>query len=309
MSLLLKDRVWVMLSGIAKRGIFPLHASKMGVFRIPTEITERSDISSISNDLKNSGFKIDTYADRIYLTYKWNESSIDPTTQKDLTAELYVTVEVVTGEVVDIIYQIKPLEFFGDPYWVRNYRQKADDYAKMIIDTIIRNTKIGDKLIAHYQKSEKLSMESALKKLEELTPLAKNPKLRTTATQALGSSAPKPGITQQQPAQQIPPAAASVPASAPQAIAAPGGDTTISLTGSGTSYSKMDGPIDPGFKSSRQVVGTYQGIKVWGPVDPPGQLGIWGNEVTVDFDICVACTEACPVKVYEWLNTPGHPAS
>jgi hypothetical protein len=40
----------------------------------------------------------------------------------------------------------------------------------MIIDTIIRNTKIGDTLIAHYQKSEKLSMESALKKLEELTP-------------------------------------------------------------------------------------------------------------------------------------------
>jgi NAD-dependent dihydropyrimidine dehydrogenase PreA subunit len=90
------------------------------------------------------------------------------------------------------------------------------------------------------------------------------------------------------------------------------GATTISLSGSGTSYSKMDGPIDPGFKSSRQVVGTYQGIKVWGPVDAPGQLGIWGTEVTVDFDICVAdgaCIEACPVNVYEWLETPGHPAS
>jgi NAD-dependent dihydropyrimidine dehydrogenase PreA subunit len=74
----------------------------------------------------------------------------------------------------------------------------------------------------------------------------------------------------------------------------------------------MDGPIDPGFKSSRQVVGSYQGIKVWGPVDAPGQLGIWGTEVTVDFDICVAdgaCIEACPVNVYEWLETPGHPAS
>src|ERR671927_226295 len=172
MSLLLKDRVWVMLSGVAKRGIFPLHASKMGVFRIPTEITERSDISSISNDLKNSGFKIDTYADRIYLSYKWNESSIDPTTQKDLTTELYVTVEVVTGEVVDIIYQIKPLEFFGDPYWVRNYRQKADQNCKMIVD----------KLIAHYQKSEKLSLESAIEKLESLTPLAKNPKNRSVTT-------------------------------------------------------------------------------------------------------------------------------
>lgn len=101
---------------------------------------------------------------------------------------------------------------------------------------------------------------------------------------------------------------------APAAPASPaaGGDTTISLTGSGTNYSKMEGPIDPAFKSSRQVVGAYNGIKVWGPVDPPGQLGIWGTEVTVDFDICVAdgaCIEACPVNVYEWLETPGHPAS
>jgi NAD-dependent dihydropyrimidine dehydrogenase PreA subunit len=91
-----------------------------------------------------------------------------------------------------------------------------------------------------------------------------------------------------------------------------GGQTTISLTGNGTDHSKVDGPIDPGFKSKRQVVGTFQGIKVWGPVDPPGQLGIWGTEVTVDYDICVAdgaCIEACPVNVYEWLDTPGHPAS
>ena len=49
----------------------------------------------------------------------------------------------------------------------------------MVIDTVIRNTKIGDKLLAHYQKTEKLSLEEAIKKLEELTPLAKNPKLRS----------------------------------------------------------------------------------------------------------------------------------
>ncbi|MFL6512363.1 MAG: ferredoxin family protein, partial [Nitrososphaera sp.] len=52
--------------------------------------------------------------------------------------------------------------------------------------------------------------------------------------------------------------------------------------------------------------------KVWGPIDPPGQLGIWGQDVCIDFDICVAdgaCIEACPVNVYEWLETPGHPAS
>ncbi|MGZ5489647.1 MAG: 4Fe-4S dicluster domain-containing protein, partial [Nitrososphaeraceae archaeon] len=34
--------------------------------------------------------------------------------------------------------------------------------------------------------------------------------------------------------------------------------------------------------------------------------------VAVDFDICIgdgACIEACPVNVYEWLETPGHPGS
>jgi NAD-dependent dihydropyrimidine dehydrogenase PreA subunit len=96
------------------------------------------------------------------------------------------------------------------------------------------------------------------------------------------------------------------------AISAGSADSTISLSGTGTNYSKAEGPIDPEFKSKRQVVGTFRGIKVWGPTDPPGQLGIWGTQVTVDFDICIAdgaCIEACPVNVYEWLDTPGHPGS
>jgi NAD-dependent dihydropyrimidine dehydrogenase PreA subunit len=306
MSALLKNRVWAMISEVAKRGVYPLHGSRLGVFRIPVDITEHSDISSIMTDLKNSGFIVDAYADRIYATYKWNEKGIDPLNQEELSADLLITVEIVTGEVVDIIYQIMPLEFFGDPYWVRNYRQKADQNAKMVIDTIIRNTKIGDKLIAHYQKAEKLSLEAAMKKLEELTPLAKNPKLRTTTTASsnLSASAAQP------PASISPP-----PAPIASVAGGEGGssaNTTISLTGSGTNYSKVDGPIDPGFKSKRQQAGTFQGIKVWGPLDAPGQLGIWGTEVCVDFDICVAdgaCIEACPVNVYEWLDTPGHPAS
>jgi NAD-dependent dihydropyrimidine dehydrogenase PreA subunit len=106
--------------------------------------------------------------------------------------------------------------------------------------------------------------------------------------------------------------ASSLSSSSSSSSSGAGGPTTISLTGNGTDYSKVDGPIDAGFKSKRQVVGTFQGIKVWGPIDPPGQLGIWGTEVTVDYDICVAdgaCIEACPVNVYEWLDTPGHPAS
>ena len=35
-----------------------------------------------------------------------------------------------------------------------------------------------------------------------------------------------------------------------------------------------------------------------------------GYNVCVDFDICIAdgaCIDACPVNVYEWLDTPGHP--
>jgi NAD-dependent dihydropyrimidine dehydrogenase PreA subunit len=101
-------------------------------------------------------------------------------------------------------------------------------------------------------------------------------------------------------------------AEATTAASGGGGPTTISLTGTGTNYGKVESPIDPKFKEKRQVVGNYQGIKVWGPIDPPGQLGIWGEEVCIDFDICVAdgaCIEACPVNVYEWLETPGHPAS
>ena len=107
--------------------------------------------------------------------------------------------------------------------------------------------------------------------------------------------------------------AAKEPSSMPPSTTKPViGETTISLTGSGTDHSKVDGPIDTSFKSKRQKAGKFKGISVWGPVDPPGQLGIWGDSVAVDFDICIgdgACIEACPVNVYEWLETPGHPGS
>src|SRR5215208_182503 len=278
MSVLLRDRVWTMLSEVAKRGVYPLHGNKLGIYRIPLEITQKSEIQSILNDLRSSGFKMDTHADRIYITYKWTEKGVDPVTGKELSADLNITVEIITGEVVDLIYQIRQLEYFGDPYWIKNYRQKADQNAKMVIDTIIRNTKIGDKFIAHSQKADK----SASSK-----PVAAS----ATAT------APAAAIP-------APPAATAAGGGASGA----GGQTTISLTGTGTSYSTAEGPIDPKFKEKRQVTGTYQGIKVWGPIDPPGQLGIWGQEVCIDFDICVAdgaCIEACPVNVYEWLETPG----
>jgi ferredoxin len=136
-------------------------------------------------------------------------------------------------------------------------------------------------------------------------------------------SQPTPKLAQQNkvsssvsPAQEVPtvePVASAASTSSQTNISSSTvGNTTVSLTGTGTNYSKIDGPIDTSFKTKRQAAGTFQGIKVWGPIDPPGQLGIWGSEVCVDFDICVAdgaCIEACPVNVYEWLETPGHPAS
>ena len=182
----------------------------------------------------------------------------------------------------------------------------------MVIDTIIRNTKIGDKYIAHLQKAEKLSLESAIKKLEEMTPLARNPKARSAT--ALAPTPNRPSTSKSVAAS---PSATPFQAQHQQLSqhlqgGGSGSQTTISLTGTGTSYSKAEGPIDPKFQEKRQVTGTYQGIKVWGPIDPPGQLGIWGQAVCNDFDVCVAdgaCIEACPVNVFEWLETPGHPAS
>ncbi|TLX68442.1 MAG: ferredoxin family protein, partial [Thaumarchaeota archaeon] len=140
-----------------------------------------------------------------------------------------------------------------------------------------------------------------------MTPLKKNPITRDSSSVAQNVKSPN---TSPQP--QVQANSPSVAPSPKPPAAIKDANTTISLVGTGNSYSKIEGPIDPEFKSKRQITGTYQGIKVWGPVDPPGQLGIWGTEVTVDFDICVAdgaCIEACPVNVFEWLDTPGHPAS
>ena len=133
---------------------------------------------------------------------------------------------------------------------------------------------------------------------------------QSIAAQSIKQSAQKPLVAQVQKAAS--PAPHMVSTSSLPATPTLGADTTISLSGTGTDHSKAKGPIDPEFKSKRQVVGSFRGVKVWGPIDPPGQLGIWGTQVTVDYDICIAdgaCIEACPVNVYEWLDTPGHPAA
>ena len=71
-------------------------------------------------------------------------------------------------------------------------------------------------------------------------------------------------------------------------------------------------PIDPKFQKNRKKVGKEKGIAIWGPVDPPEKLGIHGTYVAVDWDICTGCgicLEVCPQKLYEWVETFGHPTS
>lgn len=70
--------------------------------------------------------------------------------------------------------------------------------------------------------------------------------------------------------------------------------------------------IDVNFRNTRQVVDRHYEHDVWGPVEPPNTLGIHGTHVAVDFDLCIAdgaCIPVCPVEVFEWFDTLGHPAS
>lgn len=156
--------------------------------------------------------------------------------------------------------------------------------------------------------SNELTLES-MKEVHSQLCVIKRQKL--IAAQSIQEISSKPSVTQSsvQVSHGATDLQSSIPPSTSRQVT---GETTISLTGSGTDHSKVDGPIDTSFKSKRQNVGKFKGISVWGPVDPPGQLGIWGDSVAVDFDICIgdgACIEACPVNVYEWLETPGHPGS
>jgi len=312
MSSLLEDKVYMVLSDTVKRGVYPLHAYRYGLFRIPAESTDRKEIQSVVTALKQA-FKVDEFADRIYVTHKWKESDYTSARPQDWKeVELEVTVEIVTGDVVDIIYQIKPLEYFPEAYWVKNYRLKADQNAKMIMDSIIRNTIIGEKWKQYWIKKQKISEQEAEKRLESLTLLARP--LAVAKPGPVPAAAPKPTIQsqtplkpvpevaqpqEQQPKQEAPPAPAPEPTPQPAAVPAP----TAASSGSG---------IDVNFRNSRQVAEDHSDHHVWGPVNTPGSLGIHGTAVAVDFDICIAdgaCIEACPVNVFEWFETPEHPAS
>ncbi len=83
----------------------------------------------------------------------------------------------------------------------------------------------------------------------------------------------------------------------------------------------MAAGIDRQYLSAWKQAATHAGdsepVQIWtqdgtyGGLDS-GKLGIWGTVVGVDFDMCIAdgaCIDACPVDVYEWIDSPGHAAS
>jgi NAD-dependent dihydropyrimidine dehydrogenase PreA subunit/transcription termination factor NusB len=270
-----------MEASTAKRGVYPLHGYKIGLYRLPIKLVDPAEIKSIHDGLKKT-FEMDMYADRIYATYRWQEQNKnDPDAKGYEEVELSITVEIVTGEVVDIIYQIFPIEKFGDPNWVQDYRKKADHFAKMVIDTILRNTILADKMISYYVKTEKISEIAAIQKLEELTPLAKI---------VLGAKAKAIEVVEEGEEDE-------------GEIEIPDG--------------AKPGPIDVEYKSKMKLSAGYDAagytIKTWGRRGTSnGIMGVWGEFVSVDYDICIAdggCIEACPVDVYEWFDTPGNPAS
>ena len=285
MSLLLKDRVYTMQSSTAKRGVYPLHGYKLGLYRIPIKLDDPAEIKSVFEGMKDT-FEMDMYADRIYATYRWIEENMpDPDADGYEQANLSVTVEVVTGEVVDIIYQIFSIEKFGDPQWVKNYRKKADHFAKMVIDTILRNTILSDKLVDYYIKTEKISEDESLVKLEKLTPLA----------QIVPDAKPKPVLEPPKPK-------------------VAGKKQVIQRDGKAA----IPGPIDIEYKDKMDESASFKTktgntVKTWGRIGADNAvLGVWGEFVSVDFDICVgdgACIDACPVGVYEFFDFSGNVAS
>jgi len=284
MSLLLKDRVYTMESPTAKRGVYPLHGFKLGLYRLPFRLDDPLEIKSIHDGLKKA-FEMEVYADRIFATYNWTEENMsDPNAKGYEKVDLDVTVEIVTGEVVDIIYQIWPLDKFGDPHWLKDYRKKADHFAKMVTDTILRNTILEEKFRAALMKIEKISEKESIKRLEELTPLAI----------IIAGAKPKLKVAEEEEIEEL-------------------DDANVEAFDGA-----KPGPIDVDYKSKMKQSPSFEAetgheIKTWGRVGTENKImGVWGEFVSVDFDICVAdgaCIDACPVGVYEFAEFSGNAAS
>ena len=58
MSLLLKDRVWSMEDKTAKRGVYPLHGFKLGLYRLPIKLEDPVELKSVHDGLKKT-FEMD----------------------------------------------------------------------------------------------------------------------------------------------------------------------------------------------------------------------------------------------------------
>jgi len=274
-----------MESPTAKRGVYPMHGYKLGLYRIPIKLDDPADIKSIMDGMKKT-FEMDSYADRIYATYRWIEENIpDPDADGYEQIELSVTVEIVAGEVVDAIYQIYPVEKFGAPQWVQNYRKKADHFAKMIIDTLLLNTILSDKMIESLMKTENLSENAALARLQELTPLAQ---IVPDAKPIAKVEKPKPAVEGK------------------KQVIVRDGEVAV------------PGPIDIEYKDKMDLSTPFKTktgnmVQTWGRVGTDNKvMGVWGEFVSVDFDICIgdgACIDACPVAVYEFFDFPGNAGS
>ena len=63
MSLLLKDRIYTMESPTAKRGTYPLHGYKLGLFRLPITLEDPADMKSIHDGLKKT-FEMEMFAQK-----------------------------------------------------------------------------------------------------------------------------------------------------------------------------------------------------------------------------------------------------
>ena len=91
-----------MESTTTKRGVYPLHGYKLGIYRLPIKLEEPLEMKSIVEGLKKI-FTMDTFADRIYATYTWAEENMSDSESKAYEkVQLSVTVEIVTGEVIDM---------------------------------------------------------------------------------------------------------------------------------------------------------------------------------------------------------------
>ena len=153
-----------------------------------------------------------------------------------------------------------------------------------MIDTILRNTILSDRMIQALVKLEKIDEAQAMIRLEELTPLAK----------IVPNAKPKP-----------------------KPVPKPGQPAAAIEETEDVPEGAKPGPIDVNYKSKMPASKPYavegHSIKTWGRRGEDNLvMGVWGEFVSVDFDICVAdgaCIDACPVAVYEWFDTPGNLAS